>query len=152
MADQPNLSEQFKKLSEDVTMIRGNQGFGRKPHKGALAMLAEMGPTQVHHYDQTTGDATIETIHDVTAILDDNKRQRLSGHDGYTPSRDLRKVASIPLGTVERLYKMGINIMDDNDWPMIAALLDSNEWAAFRTAPGVISKKPHRKYIVEAKR
>lgn len=126
-------------------MLRGN-GKKSKP-RGALAEMAKFDPVDIHHYDDVNETSTIETVHDVTAILEDNREQRLSGHDGYSPSRELRKVASIPLGAVNQLYRMGIDVMKDEDWPKVAALLDSSEYEAWRTANGVISSKPYRTHF-----
>jgi hypothetical protein len=127
-------------------LIRGNQGYGRKPSKRGLAAIAEYRPVHIHHYDEAEDVTTIETIHNVQPIFDNNREQLLSGHDGYSPDRTMRKVASIPEGIVAILFKMGINIMDDNDWPKVAALLDDPDWAHLRTAPGKISRKPVRDY------
>lgn len=124
-------------------MVRGNLGYGRKatPLKGALAQMAQFGPVDTHFYDPVTDETTVQTVHECSAILEDNKDQRLSGHDGYSPSRELKKVASIPMGAVHELYQKGIDIFDENDWPQIARMLDSNEWEQFRTSHGVISKR-----------
>lgn len=124
-------------------LIRGNQGFGRKakPLKGALAVMSQYGPVTTHFYDPVTDETTLQTVHDVSAILEDNAEQRLSGHDGYSPSRELHKVASIPMGAIHDLMSQGIDIFDDNDWPKIAEMLDSKDWEKFRTSHGVISKR-----------
>jgi len=142
-----DLSAQFKRCSEVGTMIRGDAGFGRKPKKNTLAYLSQWGPIDVHHYDDTDGKTIIQSVHEKSTILNDNRRQRLSGHDGYSPSRDFRKVASIPLGEYMRLKKIGIDLFDRNDWTKVAALLDSAKGLKYRTAPGRVSRKPLREYI-----
>jgi len=109
--------------------------------------MARAEPVDVHHYDDASGMTTVETLHDPNPVIDDNVAQYLSGHDGYTPSRDLQKVATIPMGEVLRLYQMGIDIFKKEDWPKIAQMLDSAEWQKFRTAPGVVSSKPRREYL-----
>jgi hypothetical protein len=135
------------------SMVRGNLGHGRKVRKksGALAEMSKFEPVDVHYYDDVNKTRTVETIHDVTAILENNKEQRLSGHDGYSPSRELRKVASIPLGAVNQLYQMGIDVMKDEDWPKVAALLDSKDYEAWRTSNGVISSKAYRTHFTLGK-
>jgi hypothetical protein len=104
-------------------------------------------PVDVHHYDDHTGATTLETIQDVNPILAANRADYVSGHDGYSPSRELRRVASIPLVEVTKLYQKGIDIFNRDHWPKVAAMLDSPEWQAFRTAPGRISRRAVREYV-----
>ena len=59
----------------------------------------------------------------------------------------MKHVARIPLNVVAELSLQGINIMDSNDWPKVAAKLDSSEWKAWRTSEGTISKRPYREYL-----
>jgi hypothetical protein len=146
------LSEDLRAVSESLTMVRGNRGFGRKPSKGFMREAAQYGPVAVHHYDDTDGSTTIQTLHDPNPIIKDNRERMLSGHDGYTPSRDMKHVASIPLGVAAELAMAGINVLDDNDWPKVAAMLDDPAFEFLRTSPGKISRKPFREYIVPAHR
>lgn len=83
---------------------------------------------------------------DVAPMLEANHREYLSGN-GYTPSRDLQRVASIPNVIVEQWLKAGINLFDENDWPKVAALLDSPEYLFLRTAPGRLSRGRNRTYF-----
>lgn len=146
------LSARFQTLASRTTMFRGDAGYGRKPDRGLLAELSKSGPVDVHHYVPADNKIVIERFQEVDPILAANRAELLSGHDGYTPSRDLRKVASIPLIIVEQLYQRGINIFDPNDWPKVAGLLDSPEWQAFRTAPGRISRRAVRETFVPARK
>ena len=142
-----SLSAEFQLHSERTTMLRGNSGFGRKPKKSLLRTLAQYGPTDIHHYDDHTGETTIETIHDATAIIEANVRAMNSGHDGYSPSRELRLAARIPMGEADRLFKMGINPFNANDWPKLAAILDDPEYRKWRTVCSTISKRPVRQTL-----
>lgn len=144
-----DLSSQFKRCSEVGTMIRGDAGFGRKPTKNTLAYLAQFGPIDVHHHDDADGKTIIQSIHETSTILKENRRQRLSGHDGYSPSREFKKVASIPLGDYMLLKKVGIDLFDRNDWTKVASLLDSAKGLKYRTAPGKVSRKPLREFIAQ---
>ncbi len=145
--DDPIETSSPEGLKERLGLLRGDLGYGKKLNRRGLAAIASYAPVSIHHYDQTTEETTIETVQQMGPILDDNVDQYNSGHDGYSPSRDLKKVASIPLIEVDRLYKMGIDIFDQNAWPQILAMLDSNEWRKWRTAPGTISAKPVREYV-----
>ncbi len=144
-----DYSAQFRRCAEVGTMVRGNEGFGRKPKKSTLAYLSQWGPIDVHHYDATDDRTIIQSIHETSTILKENRRQRLSGHDGYSPSRELKKVASIPLGDYMLLKKEGVDLFDRNDWPKVCALLDSLKGQKYRTSPGRISHKPLREHIAQ---
>jgi|DEB3_MinimDraft_2_1074329.scaffolds.fasta_scaffold00127_4 hypothetical protein len=80
-------------------------------------------------------DMHIRRSQDVEAILDENKRLA-SLNDGYSPSRDMRRVASIPMTVIEQWMKEGINIFDRNCAEAIRRKLNSPEWRYLRTAPG----------------
>lgn len=54
------------------------------------------------HWDGGEQAFTITRSLDVTALLDQNAAERNHGSDGYTPSRDLRKIASIDVVTLDR--------------------------------------------------
>lgn len=149
MSVEPTLSDRLKAFSVGTTMMRGDLGHGKKAKtkKGALAKMAEYGPVDTHFYDQTTGETTIQTVHDVTAILEDNKRQRLDDHDGYSPSRELRKVATIPAGVVAQLFAAGINVYSEEGWEYVKALLDTKDYEALRTSDGKIGAAPIRTHF-----
>jgi hypothetical protein len=72
---------------------------------------------------------------DVEPILDHNKRLMSDG-DGYSPSRDIRRAASIPMVVVEQWMREGVDIFDPNSREAIKRKLNSSEWAHLRTAPG----------------
>ena len=99
---------------------------------------ADTHQTEVFHYDESAHTFSIETVHDVTAILENNKRQANDG-DGYTPSREMKHEASIPLGVV-MLWKekYGVDVFDLNHAEGVKRLLNSSEWAYLRTSSGVI--------------
>lgn len=81
------------------------------------------------------GDMHVLRHQDCEPILDNNKRL-YTLNDGYSPSRDLRRVASIPLTVVEQWMKEGVNIFDKNCAEAIRKKLNSPEWLYLRTAPG----------------
>ena len=84
------------------------------------------------------GRLIVERIQDVEPILERNKRLLNSGHDGYTPSRDMKHVGHIPNVVIEQWMKEGVNIFDPNDAPEVERRLNSSEWAFLRTSGGVI--------------
>lgn len=116
--------------------------------KSALRLLASAeGKAERFHYDEVEDTVTIETVQDVTPILKANEIMRNSGEDGYSASRNMRRVAQIPMVIVDELYRQGINIFDQNDWPKWAHKLDDPDWAKFRTAPGRVSRRPYREFV-----
>lgn len=71
---------------------------------------------QVFHYDESEDKAVIELTQDPTAILDHNSRLR-GMNDGYNKSRDLKRVASIPLGIIYQcLAKYGVEARTWMQW------------------------------------
>jgi hypothetical protein len=96
-----------------------------------------------YHEDPMTGDLTVIRSEDVEPALEINKSLYTSG-DGYSPSRELRRAASIPLSIVEKWKnELGVDIFNPDHLPKVRELLDSNEYRFLRTAPGTLSRK-HR--------
>lgn len=73
---------------------------------------------------------------EVDPILDRNKAMA-THNDGYTPSRELRRVASIPMGLIyEWLVSEGWNALDPEHADKLAQKLNSAEYRHLRTADG----------------
>jgi len=98
------------------------------------------------NYDAEKDEMSVRRTQDVEPILDDNKRI-LNASDGYSPSRELRFVRRIPGIVVEQWMKQGINPLKDEDWPMVARLLDLPEFSKFRTADCKLGRRAPRTYI-----
>lgn len=75
-------------------------------------------------------------------ILERNKAL-LSHNDGYTPSREMQRVASIPLIVIEEYQARGINLYSPENEHILQRILDDSDFRHFRTAPGRLGKK-HR--------
>ena len=86
--------------------------------------------------DDGEGGGTIVSVQEIDPILDNNKA--MSTHnDGYTPSRELRRVASIPLVLVHKwLTEEGWNALDPNYADKLKEKLNSSEYLYLRTAEG----------------
>ena len=142
------LGDQYRDLASRIGLVRGKGAYGRKPNRAVLNEISKDGPVSVFHENTANGTCGIETTQNVAPILAANAKEFNSGHDGYTPSRELRKVASIPLVEVHRLLKEEkIDIFKGGSWDKIAAKLDDPDWSKFRTAPGRISRRPRREYF-----
>lgn len=86
--------------------------------------------------DPMTGSLTVHRTADVEPILESNKALA-SLNDGYTPSRELRRAASIPFAIVEKWKnELGVDVFNPDHRPAVKRLLNSREYLFLRTAPG----------------
>jgi hypothetical protein len=82
------------------------------------------------------GSLIVHRLADVEPILELNKALATSG-DGYTPSREMRRAASIPFAIVEKWRnELGVDVLNPDHMPKVRQLLNSSEYAFLRTAPG----------------
>jgi hypothetical protein len=82
------------------------------------------------------GSLIVHREADVEPLLELNKALAASG-DGYTPSRELRRAASIPLAIVEKWKnELGVDVFNPDHMPKVRQLLNSSEYLYLRTAPG----------------
>ena len=97
------------------------------------------GVTTTFHYDPDGDKTIIETSQDVEPILEQNRRAQ-SLNDGYSPSRELKRVASIPLVVVQKwMQDDGVNFLALGKQEKRAYLrrkLNDPEWQYLRTSPG----------------
>lgn len=102
----------------------------------AASAAAEQGQLLTRwQYDESEAVGVIHRIQDVEPILEENKRL-MTLNDGYSPSRELRRVATIPQVVVEQWMKEGINIFDKNCREAVRRKLNDPENLFLRTAPG----------------
>lgn len=84
--------------------------------------------------------ATALAVQEVTPILEQN--QAMAGHnDGYTPSRDMARIASIPLSIIYKwLTEEGWDALspDPDCQKKLAAKLDDPAWRYLRTSELVV--------------
>lgn len=97
--------------------------------------MADHDPLPWTGFWEDDGKIIIRKTQDVEPILEDNKRLYTAG-DGYSPSRDIRRAASIPLVVVEQWMREGVDIFDPNCAAEIKRRLNDPQWAHLRTAPG----------------
>lgn len=88
-----------------------------------------------YHADALDDAVTIRRVQDVEPILEANKAL-YTLNDGYSPSRDLRRVARIPATVIEQWMKQGINIFDKNCEAAVRRKLNDPQYLYLRTAPG----------------
>jgi hypothetical protein len=104
---------------------------------------------QEFKYDEAQDILVVRSVQDVEPFLEATKalrREADEGNKGYSPSRELRRVASVPPILAHKWLQEGVNILDDEHWDAVAARLDDPDYAYCRTAPGHVGTRPHRRY------
>lgn len=97
------------------------------------------GLTEYHYYDAASNTTIIETVQDVAPILERNKALQNAGDGGWSPSRELRRAATIPdIIILKWRNEEGIDVFDPNHWPAVRRKLNSSEYCWLRTAPGTL--------------
>lgn len=81
------------------------------------------------------GGLVVRRTQDVEPILEHNKRLA-TADDGYSPSRDVRRVASIPLAVIEQWRAEGFDLLGQYDPKELRRRLNDPDNRFFRTAPG----------------
>jgi hypothetical protein len=91
----------------------------------------------IDHWIITDGNETrFESTQGTDDILDRNKAMA-THNDGYSPSRELRRVASVPyIVALKWLNEEGWWMFDPECSDKLAAKLNSSEWMHLRTAEG----------------
>lgn len=81
------------------------------------------------------GGVIIRTSQDVAPALDRN-RAMANHNDGYSPSRELRRVASIPAMVRLKWIQEGWDCLDPANQHKLAQKLNDPDYAYLRTAEG----------------
>jgi hypothetical protein len=92
----------------------------------------------IRHYMRTNADGshTFAASQDTQAILDRN-RAMATENDGYTKSREMRRVASIPYVLIQKwLHEEGWDALDPENVDRLARKLNDPDYAYLRTADG----------------
>lgn len=89
--------------------------------------------TKWFHYDDETDTSYIQTVADVTDIIEDNKRRLNDGTNGFNRDRTNVHVANIPNSVILIwLTKFGVDVYNKHHMPAVKKLLNSNEWSHLR--------------------
>lgn len=95
----------------------------------------------IRHYMRTEADGshTFAASQDTDPILERNKAMA-NHNDGYSGSREMRRVASIPLILIQKwLHEEGWDAFDPRHADKLAQKLNSSDFAHLRTASGRVS-------------
>lgn len=95
------------------------------------------GITTWHEYDSATRKTHVHTTYSdwqTDAVLDNN--HRMANHnDGWSKSREWRRVAEIPMSVIHQwMVTKGVDALDKNHWPEVKKLLNNSEWLKLRSA------------------
>jgi len=100
------------------------------------------GETVYHDYDPVTKETKIHTVfsdHQTDAVLEENKAHYNDGTNGWSPTKEWKYVANIPMSVIhEWMVTEGIDVFDNNDREAVRKKLNSHEWLYLRTSPGKI--------------
>jgi len=97
------------------------------------------GVVEYHHYDAATDHTVIETVQDLAPVLERNKSLQNADDRGWSPSRDLRRAATIPdIIVLKWRNDYGIDVFNRDHWAAVKRLLNDPEWRYLRTAPGTL--------------
>lgn len=86
------------------------------------------------------GSVTVTRVQEVDTVLEHNKRQALH-NDGYSDTREMRRVASIPLILIQKWKdEEGWDAFNPDHAHKLAEKLNSSDYAWLRTAEGHLGK------------
>ena len=104
--------------------------------QGRLVEVTPDGVAEYLHFDEAAGTITVERKADVEPAIEANKRAAVQS-DGYSPSRELRRSASIPV-TVQMTWieRFGGDPLANGNEAWLRRLLNDPEWRHLRTSPG----------------
>jgi hypothetical protein len=102
------------------------QPFYRDPFSGLVHEFSELEP----------GRVVIHTHGDAQEVLDANAFDR-NHSNPYTPSRDLKHVARIPVEVyMIWLNELGVDVLNPDHADKVRKLLNDSQWAYLRTSGG----------------
>lgn len=89
-----------------------------------------------HFWKDTEDGAVITSVADVAPILERNKAMA-NHNDGWSPTKEMRRVASIPLALIQKwLVEEGWDAFSPECANKLAQKLNDPQYAYLRTAPG----------------
>jgi hypothetical protein len=97
------------------------------------------------YYDNDKEGVLVKTSTDIAPVIKTNK-ELYTRNDGYSPSKDLKRIATIPTVILE-IWTKEYNNNQDGNWfslpkdvqhKILREKLNSSDYRYFRTAPGKI--------------
>ena len=97
------------------------------------------GVTERLEFDDTEKRVILHRQANALPVIEANKHQQSSGGGGWSPSRELRHVARIPLIVAllwQELY--GVDVWNRDHWSAVRRLLNDPDWRWLRTSEGKV--------------
>ena len=103
--------------------------------KRILDVDSVSGKVSTYEYDHSEDRGVIQSVTDVSSVLDNNKALQNDGTGGWNDSREYRRVASIPLSLVDLWCRMyGVNPLKAENEHLLKRLLNDPDLRYLRTA------------------
>ena len=102
--------------------------------KRSLGIDPHTGVETFHYYDPVTDVTHIESVQDITPIIELNKRLHNTDYQRKGIKEEWMHAAIIPVVIQERwLRKFGVDIFDPDHWPAFKRLLNDPEYKYLKT-------------------
>lgn len=86
--------------------------------------------------EKENGDLVLRSDVDVSPVLERNKAM-MNHNDGYSPTREFRRVFSIPGALVQYFWEVeGWSVYDPEHADRLVKILNDPDWRLLRTAEG----------------
>lgn len=90
-------------------------------------------------YDEAEDRFAVESVADITSVIERNKALFTADDGGWSPTREWRRVASFPPIVIEIFKRRwGADPLARGNEALLRRLLNEPELRHFRTAPGTI--------------
>jgi hypothetical protein len=100
-------------------------------------LLHNANGTQTDVLFDSDGKVIFRTLQETQPVLDMNKEFRSNGRRGWTDSKDMRYVASIPAGVILQWIQEGFSVFDEElDQARLARKLNDPDNFYLRTSEG----------------
>lgn len=109
-----------------------------------LPLLTDPNGLVKEWHTNSDGTFTVTTRQDNESQILERNKAMYTHNDGYTPSREMQRVGSIPMALIEHWMTVeGWNPFDPANATKLAQKLDDIDFRHLRTAPGRLGRK-HR--------
>lgn len=90
-------------------------------------------------FNEDNGEAYLRRVTDVEPVIEHNKKLATEDRAGWSPSREWKHVAEIPMGVALKWQsELGVDVFDKNHMPRVIRLLNDPEWRYLRVGSGMI--------------
>src|SRR5690606_20002967 len=90
-------------------------------------------------YDEAEDRFAVESVADITSVIERNKALFTADDGGWSPTREWRRVASFPPIVIEIFKRRwGADPLARGNEALLRRLLNEPELRHFRTAPGTV--------------